>query len=46
MVAIVAQGRWNDPSRAVGGGGDDAAAGGILFVHGNGIEADPIHDLM
>ncbi len=40
---IEAQHRRDDARRAVGGGGDHAPAGGVLLVHRQGPEVDPVH---
>ena len=29
---------------SIGGGGDDASSGGVFFVHGEGVEVDPIEN--
>ena len=42
MFVIIAQNCRNDTGGTIGGRGDDTAAGGVLLVHRDRVEADPI----
>src|SRR5690606_34237137 len=41
-AVVVVQHRRDDAGRAVGRGGDHASAGGVLLVHRQGVEVDPV----
>lgn len=44
MIEVITQGGRQHPRRAVGRVGDHLAAAGVLFVHRQGIDADPVVD--
>ncbi len=44
LHVVVEDGR-DDAGSAVGRGGDDPATGGVLLVHREGVEVDPVHDV-